>query len=112
MIELRSVCVQSVTGTDISRVAEEACMRGSRMAARYRVGALSALALVAAAGGVHAATAATAATATTIFVSPSGDDSATGTAAAPVRTLTHARDLARAHAPGVTVQLADGTYRM
>jgi hypothetical protein len=80
-------------------------MRGSRVTG-YWIGVLGAIALVAAAGAVHAATA------TTIFVSPTGDDKAAGTASAPVRTLTHARDLARAHAPGVTVQLADGTYRM
>ena len=29
-----------------------------------------------------------------------------------MRSLTRARDLARALAPGVTVQLADGTYRL
>src|SRR5256886_17705503 len=53
-----------------------------------------------------------AATGTTVVVSPTGDDSAPGTAARPVRTLAHARDLARAAAAPVTVSLTDGTYRM
>src|SRR2546430_4674125 len=43
-----------------------------------------------------------AATGTTVVVSPTGDDSAPGTAARPVRTLAHARDLARAAAAPVT----------
>jgi hypothetical protein len=68
----------------------------------------TALVATAIAGAVRAS----GATTPTVFVSPSGDDAAAGTATAPVRTLTRARDLARAHAPGVTVQLADGTYRM
>jgi hypothetical protein len=55
---------------------------------------------------------AVAAAGTTVFVSPSGSDSAPGTANAPVRTLTRARDLARAATHPVTVRLADGTYRM
>jgi hypothetical protein len=78
------------------------------------LGTLFALALTAggAATAVVASGVATAATGTTVFVSPSGDDTAAGTATAPVRSLTRARDLARAHAPAVTVQLADGTYRM
>ena len=80
-------------------------MSGSRV----WFGALSALAL---AVGAVATGVATAATAATVFVSPSGDDSAAGTATAPVRSLAHARDLARAQGSGTTVQLADGTYRL
>src|SRR5437763_9182645 len=80
-------------------------MSGSRV----WFGALSALAL---AVGAVATGVATAATAATVFVSPSGDDSAAGTATAPVRSLTRARDLARAQGSGTTVQLADGTYRL
>src|SRR6266508_2236872 len=55
-----------------------------------------------------------AAAGTTVFVSPSGDDTAPGTLARPVRTLSRARDLARAadHGATVTVQLADGVYRL
>src|SRR2546430_2693241 len=55
-----------------------------------------------------------AAAGTTVFVSPSGDGTAPGTPARPVRTLSRARDLARAadHGATVTVQLADGVYRL
>ncbi|NDZ81391.1 fibronectin type III domain-containing protein [Streptomyces sp. SID10853] len=50
-----------------------------------------------------------------VYVTPSGDDHAQGTARRPVRTLQRARDLARtrsAHHHGdLTVHLASGTYR-
>src|SRR5437762_418694 len=75
-------------------------------AGRYWIAALCAIVLVAGTGIAMAATG------VTVFVAPSGDDAAAGTAGAPVRSLSRARDLARAHAPGATVQLADGTYRM
>src|SRR5438876_355564 len=49
----------------------------------------------------------------TIAVSPSGDDTAPGTPARPVRSLTRARDLTRTadHSAPVEVRLADGVYR-
>ncbi|HXS98360.1 MAG TPA: right-handed parallel beta-helix repeat-containing protein [Candidatus Limnocylindrales bacterium] len=51
-----------------------------------------------------------------IYVSPSGDDAATGTQAHPIRTLEHARDLIRSRIPqmtaDLTVHLASGTYRL
>jgi hypothetical protein len=46
-----------------------------------------------------------------IYVSPKGDDSAAGTAKHPVRTLAHARDLARAQKQN-EILLAGGTYRL
>jgi len=50
-----------------------------------------------------------------LYVSPSGDDHANGTAQHPVRTLERARDLARDRVAGLngdlTVHLASGTYR-
>ena len=46
-----------------------------------------------------------------IRVSPSGDDANPGTEARPVRTLQHARDLARAQRVS-TVILLGGLYRM
>lgn len=50
-----------------------------------------------------------------VYVSPTGDDHAQGSARHPVKTLQRARDLARAraaHADGdLTVHLASGTYR-
>ena len=46
-----------------------------------------------------------------IYVSPKGSDNAVGTIKHPVRTLTHARDLARTKNKKV-VLLADGTYRL
>jgi hypothetical protein len=53
----------------------------------------------------------------TVVVSPSGDDTAPGTPARPVRSLTRARDIARDtaraadHSAPVQVRLADGVYR-
>src|SRR5690349_12915520 len=91
-----------------SPITVEVGMRGSRVAGRYWIGVVGAIVLVAGTGAVRAYAAGT----PTVFVSPSGDDGAAGTAAAPVRSLSRARDLARAQAPGATVQLADGTYRM
>src|SRR6266516_6998353 len=59
---------------------------------------------------------AVAATGPTIFVSPSGDDANPGTETSPIRTLAHARDLVRTMnaslTADLTVQLADGTYRL
>jgi hypothetical protein len=51
---------------------------------------------------------------TTIHVSPSGDDAASGSADRPVRSLERARRLVRASnaAGDVTVELADGGYRL
>lgn len=55
---------------------------------------------------------------TVVQVAPTGDDRAAGTAAAPLRTLTRARDrvreLKRAGLPagGIRVELAGGTYRL
>ncbi|MGW3656782.1 right-handed parallel beta-helix repeat-containing protein [Streptomyces sp. NPDC005151] len=50
-----------------------------------------------------------------VYVSPTGDDRAQGTAPHPVRTLQRARDLARTraarHDGDLTVHLASGTYR-
>lgn len=43
-----------------------------------------------------------------IFVAPSGDDSAAGSAEAPLRTIAHAASLAQ---PGDTVQIRAGLYR-
>jgi hypothetical protein len=62
-------------------------------------------------GPTHAATGTAAGT--TVAVSPSGDDTAPGTAARPVRTPARARDLARAadHSAPVEVRLADGVCR-
>jgi fibronectin type III domain protein/parallel beta helix pectate lyase-like protein/glycosyl hydrolase family 141 len=72
--------------------------------------ALVVFALVAASGTVVGL--AYGATGTTVVVSPSGDDTAPGTPAQPVRSLSRARDLARAATHPVTVQLLDGTYRL
>ena len=51
-----------------------------------------------------------------IYVSPSGDDANPGTSARPIRTLAHARDLARARNAHMTADLAvylsSGTYRL
>jgi hypothetical protein len=60
---------------------------------RVGIGTVLGLALAAASG---VAGVALAAGGTTVVVSPSGDDSAPGTASRPVRTLPRARDLARA----------------
>lgn len=46
-----------------------------------------------------------------LYVSPAGDDANPGTEARPVRTLPHARDLARAQ-KAFTVTLAGGVYRL
>jgi hypothetical protein len=46
-----------------------------------------------------------------LYVSPSGIDANPGTAAQPVRTLTHARDLARAQKIS-SIMLAGGVYRL
>ena len=48
-----------------------------------------------------------------LYVSPRGNDSATGTApSSPVRTLARARDLARARGTATTVAIADGVYEL
>jgi len=47
-----------------------------------------------------------------VWVSPSGDDANPGTEAAAFRTLEHALDVARTSTSAVTVNLADGTYRL
>src|SRR5580700_3966630 len=51
-----------------------------------------------------------------IFVSPSGDDGNAGTMDRPVRTVEHARDLARGMTSGMNgdlvINLMDGTYRL
>src|SRR5579872_2494717 len=51
-----------------------------------------------------------------IYVSPSGDDANPGTAARPIRSLSHARDLVRgrngAMTADLTVYLSSGTYRL
>jgi fibronectin type III domain protein len=51
-----------------------------------------------------------------VYVSPGGNDGNDGSPGHPVRTLAHARDLARARplsaAGGITIYLADGTYRL
>ncbi|MEU9451323.1 fibronectin type III domain-containing protein [Streptomyces sp. NPDC048277] len=61
------------------------------------------------------APAAVAAASSDVYVSPTGDDHADGTARHPVRTLDRARDLVRARVAGLradlTVHLAPGTYR-
>jgi hypothetical protein len=57
-------------------------------------------------------TVALAASGTTIVVSPSGDDSAPGTSAKPVWSLSRARDPARAASHPVSVQFTDGTFRL
>jgi hypothetical protein len=69
--------------------------------------ALAALALVLTGTAV-----AVAATGATIDVSPSGDDTAPGTATQPVRSLARARDLARAAGGSATVRLANGVFRL
>lgn len=43
-----------------------------------------------------------------LFVSPTGDDANSGDQSAPLRTLSHAAELAK---PGVEVRVADGTYQ-
>ncbi len=59
---------------------------------------------------------AAAATGPTIFVSPSGNDANPGTETLPIKTLARARDLVRTMnanlTADLTVQLADGTYRL
>jgi Fibronectin type III domain/Right handed beta helix region len=51
-----------------------------------------------------------------IYVSPNGDDSHAGTQESPIRTLQHARDLARSRSRAMesdlTVHLGAGTYRL
>ncbi|NEA57341.1 fibronectin type III domain-containing protein [Streptomyces sp. SID13666] len=65
--------------------------------------------------GISPAAGAPAAASRDVYVSPAGDDHAAGTTKHPVRTLEHARDLARARAghltADLTVHLAPGTYR-
>ncbi|HEV3310246.1 MAG TPA: right-handed parallel beta-helix repeat-containing protein, partial [Chloroflexota bacterium] len=64
------------------------------------------------AGGVTPA----AASGASIYVSPSGNDSNSGSQAQPLRTLTHARDVARKLISGmngdITINLEDGVYRL
>jgi hypothetical protein len=80
-----------------------------------RVLAAAALVGLAVAGTVWAVTAA-AATGTVVYVSPSGDDANPGTQDAPIRTLARAQSLVRtlnaSLTADLTVQLADGTYRL
>src|SRR5947208_7211714 len=78
--------------------------------------AVATAATLALGGAVWTASTALADTGVTIFVSPSGDDANPGTETAPIRTLEHARDLVRTMnaslTADLTVQLADGTYRL
>jgi len=50
---------------------------------------------------------------TTIYTSPTGNDANPGSQSQPVRSLSHARDLARVadHGGDITIQLAQGLYR-
>ncbi|MDJ0340708.1 fibronectin type III domain-containing protein [Streptomyces sp. PH10-H1] len=66
-------------------------------------------------GAEHRAASSAASSAADVYLSPDGDDHASGTAEQPVRTLEHARDLVRARTghltADLTVHLAPGTYR-